>query len=223
MEQEFSSGQVGQAEQERSQLVCLRARRQQKRRYADRPGAWDRGHNYYMLKAKLLEMFEQTRNVIGMDRRFVSRFIYLTIALIQLTNGLRAGEAVYALYEWIKTGHTELELRTEKSNTYRPVFIPRELIPHYPQIRMAWGEMLTRISTLDIRHIKKGYINWMRRTLVNTHTLRYAFIRRLIDERVPADLIALILGHKKVETTYRYEKAYDARKLFKELYYSGKL
>jgi Phage integrase family. len=51
----------------------------------------------------------------------------------------------------------------------------------------------------------------------NPHSLRYAFIRHAIEKGYSAEVLALILGHKKIDTTLNYARNIKAEKILEEL------
>jgi hypothetical protein len=59
---------------------------------------------YRIIKAYLEEYYRRV-NLPNPKRLDIKRFIYYAIAMLQLTNGLRASEAIYALKEYLTKGN----------------------------------------------------------------------------------------------------------------------
>ncbi len=154
------------------------------------------------------------RDLVGRlrDARPVAR-AYISILLIQLSNGLRISEAVEAAFKWAETGRRKLRVRVRKRRDpyERLVVVPREL---------GRGERLAvaglRVHGLDtvVSRIK----SWTRKALgFNTHALRYAFISQLAERGVSAQLIAKLTGHKKLDYILSYTQKRAAEELLLRL------
>jgi hypothetical protein len=59
---------------------------------------------YRMLKVYLEEYYRKS-NLPNPKRLDIKRFLYYAIAMLQLTNGLRSTEAIYALKEYLTKGN----------------------------------------------------------------------------------------------------------------------
>jgi|GEM_PF-610793 len=165
-----------------------------------RLGRWDTGAPFDWLKNQILSLFRfYFRGFrVFWDKQTARHLCCATIALIQLRNGLRASEAIKAFETWISSKKTEFEVEA-KGGVMRPVIIPKIISRFYPTLKEA------RKIGGEIK--KKAYIAWMQRKIkVNSHTLRYAFIRKMVELNVPADVISKVIGHKSVEGTYYYEQ-----------------
>jgi len=171
---------------------------------------WDRGITFESLLAQLMNLYNQYTFAFFTDRgvRIARKLCYSAIGLIQLRNGLRAQEAIDSFYYWLETKEKVFYIRAKKHGEERPVKIPAML--KYPDLFEA--------SRLAGKITMRAYGKWVERKLgVNTHTLRYAFIRKLLDLEVPGDKISLVLGHRKPDTTYEYEKTYEKLRILEKI------
>jgi len=179
-------------------------------------GSWDKGLHFLDLRAKLLEKLRNSEAYARAKNRGKAPFFYWAVAFLQLTNGLRASEAVLAMYQWLKEGKDMFFIHALKGSDVRPVVVPEELIPYYGLLKECLNYLLFKHG--ELRKIIVNYIHYINRYFIaNTHTLRYAFIRYALEQGVDASHIAIMLGHKKLETTYDYARKFDATELLKKL------
>ena len=136
------------------------------------------------------------------------RRAYATVLYIQLRNGLRIYEAVQAALIWARTRERRIKVRAEKSGYERPVIIPRELGEEERRLILAYID-----EKADAR-IK----TWCRRFLgYNTHALRYAFISWMARQGYPAQLIARITGHTKLDYILYYTQRVKAEEILERI------
>ncbi|RLF14487.1 MAG: integrase [Thermoprotei archaeon] len=163
--------------------------------------AWDRGLDYERARRELLKIVRdrEAKGVRGLTRR-----AYAAVLLIQLTNGLRVAEACEAALKWASTGGREVKVRVlKRKDVYeRLVVIPKEL----------GGEerrLVAALSGEDPKRLAAKVKVFCKRALgYNTHALRYAFITHLARRGYPAQLIAKLTGHRKLDYILHYtEKA----------------
>ena len=133
--------------------------------------------------------------------RSVRRVAYFSIFLIQLLNGLRISEAVEAALVWAGSGVREVRVAVRKRRDpyERLVVIPKEL---GARERAAVATLLNE----DPRELVVRLKTFCRARLgYNTHALRYAFISYMgLEKKLPAQLIAKITGHKKLDHILHY-------------------
>jgi hypothetical protein len=184
-------------------------------------GAWDKGHHYLELKNEILKRLHNLESYARATNRGKGPFFYYATALLQLTNGLRASEAVIAMYKWLKEGKQMFFIQALKYNNPRPVCVPEELIQYYGLLRECLTYLLFRFA--ELKKIINNYMHFIGRRLVNTHTLRYAFIRYAVEQGLNATRIALIIGHKKLNTTMHYAQGYQAIDDLRALVYGLKI
>ena len=174
---------------------------------------WDRGINYDYLFSKLLNMYNQFLTLFSnlpTDKMIAKRFLYTSIALIQLRNGLRLSEAVEAIIHFSKTGERKFKIMPKKNNNERWVIILDFILQRDIQNALTFVQ--------DIKKLTQNYRMWLKNVVgINSHSLRYAFIRKMLDKGLNSTQIALILGHRKLETTYEYEKTYNSLRLLEDL------
>ena len=161
---------------------------------------WDMGVNYEDVRKRLLKALREAR---GKKR------VYISILYIQLVNGLRVGEAVYAFKRFLRTGEREFEIQAQKRGRSRPVFIPPEI-----QAREEYKWLLE----IDPQLLRRRLYWHARRTLgCNTHSLRYALISYLGRRGVAAQVIAKITGHRKLDRIIDYTREQLAREILRQL------
>jgi len=182
---------------------------------------WDRKIPFETLSKKLLEDF----NLLISEwyrknrKRYLSKqLIYLTIAIIQLYNGLRAGEAVEAFKEWINTGKDEVIIRVEKrkdKDAWRYAVIPAVVRFNRNVIERALDLGFSSLDEIK----KKNYEKWFLVTYnINTHTLRKAwesYVARNLNKDLA--LITAYQGRKTVESHLAYLRQEEAKEEIKKV------
>lgn len=138
---------------------------------------------------------------------------YYAIFLTQLGNGSRIGEAVDCMIKWVGNGKVEQSVRVEKrkDNYHRLMIIP-PIIRKDAEIKQAMQEIA------KFKNPKAAAEMFLHRAQeLNTHAFRYSFISHNSDK--PAQLIASMTGHKKLDHILHYtnRKAgeQELRRLFK--------
>ena len=178
-----------------------------------RPGTWDRGLDYDKLYRTLTGMLREHR------RRGAWRsFCYASVLLIQLRNGSRVSEALEAALAFAREGRREvyIEVRKRRDGLKRLMVLPREL---------SLDDMAACSSILDTPRDGRGRrlslfrvdLYARRRLGVNTHSLRYAFITRMLREGVHPAVIAKITGHSKLDYILRYTQMKRAEEILRGL------
>ena len=160
--------------------------------------AWDRGLNFRAERRRLVKLIKSE----GMgSSRSVRRVAYFSVLLIQLSNGLRISEAVDAALAWAGSGRREVRVAVRKRRDpyERLVVIPKEL---GARGRAAVATLLNEDSGKLVVRLK----TFCRAALgYNTHALRYAFISYMgLEKKLPAQLIAKMTGHKKLDHILHY-------------------
>jgi integrase len=162
---------------------------------------WDRGLDYdatYNLILKHLMKTEDPHDVF---------------LLTQLRNGSRIGEAVEAIRQACQQGlgpGGELRIRTEKGGNPRLVVIPED-VPKYMLQRAC--EWLSSVRSPKVAISKYSLVEFG----FNTHSLRYAFITKLVKQGIPPSIIAKITGHKKLDRLITYTESKIAEELLRKL------
>ncbi len=175
-------------------------------------GKWDKGVDFTHMKQSLeiglrskagmlLSVLPNRDDLIG------KRFIYDSILYTQLLNGSRIMEAKKILITWLDTGKDKFEITAEKTNVNRPAIVPR-LLQQYKTLYNVYRDLLEKAN----KYILSDYCK--RNYGINTHSLRYAFIRYSLEKGADAFTLALIMGHKKIDQTLAYARKIEATKLF---------
>ncbi len=165
---------------------------------------FDSGLSYEYLISKIMTLYNSFATIWQTERnkKTAVSLLYSATALTQLTNGLRSAEAVESMINFIRTREREFKIKAKKHGNERWVIIPRTIV--WGDLSQAYG-MVGRISL-------GGYRKWVKRKVgCNTHTLRYAFIRKCLSSGLNADRTAIIIGHRRLTTTYEYEKEYNSK------------
>ena len=162
---------------------------------------------YRIIKANLEEYYRRV-NLPNTKRLDVKRFLYYAIAILQLTNGLRASEAIYALKEYLTKGNKSFSMLAEKSNKERWVYVPDILVSMTPTLK-TYLDILKTIS----RH---SYNTFLERNLgINPHTLRYAFIDKAIRKMGVGDTI-VYMGYASPKHLMEYYRTIRAKEKLME-------
>ena len=160
-------------------------------------GTWDAGVNFDQVLRRIMKIREYAKT---MKRPRLLRA--MNVALIQITNGLRISEAVECYYKFLLRGDRELEVRVRKTkDKYRLCVVPDVI----DATDIAMNRKLPPASTSSIRTLIYLHLN------VNTHSLRYAFINKLLEKGVDLPTISKIVGHRKLETLLTYVQEKRAR------------
>jgi len=176
-------------------------------------GRWDKGVSYDYLFSKLLNLYNQLITIYNTmkDKGIAKRIVYVATAIIQLRNGLRESEAVESFLHFIEAGERKFRIQAKKNNNERWVIIPDFLIQKDLHDAFIYSE-------IKRDKFRFNYKMWVKNNLqINTHSLRYAFIKKMMDRGVTSDKIAIILGHKKLDTTFRYQQKYDSLRILEDL------
>ena len=157
------------------------------------------------------------------------RLFYVATALIQLRNGLRAEEAVKATIYAVEKNLREFDLKAVKHGDLRTVVLPKAI--RLDDLRDIVHKMLAFYHNKKSKHpkyntteklIAQAYKQWVyekeREILKNSHSLRYAFVEKARQEGIPADQIAAMLGHKTVNTTFKYIRTMESKEKLKDLF-----
>jgi len=139
---------------------------------------------------------------------------YAAIALIQLTNGSRASEAVRAFQQYLRTREAKLSVRISKKRS------PQERLMVIPQS----VQRLDLTACVDLADIAEGrlvnrYKVWVKRNLgLNSHSLRYAFVTHLITAGLEPTLVAKITGHSKLDFVLHYTQRKRAEDILESIF-----
>ncbi len=162
---------------------------------------WDRGLDYDSTYNVLLKHLLKTED---------PHDVFL---LTQLRNGSRVGEAVEAIRQACQRGlgpGDELYLQAEKKGNQRLMVIPDD-VPKYMLQRAC--EWLSRVRSPKVAVAKYSLVTFN----FNTHSLRYAFITKLVKQGVPPSVIAKITGHRTLNRLITYTEAKTAEELLRGL------
>lgn len=189
---------------------------------------FDRGIDYGTIKEKLIiamnklyEMYKEEEKKLT-----VNRLVYNTIALIQLKNGSRISEAVKAFVIFINKGiGDKIIVRISKTGAIKVMKTGKKKRSKVRYRKMAWPKWISddiynllkndeivndliRVGTL-----KKRVLDYLARNFeCNTHSLRYACINFMINEKkIPINIVSKYVGHGNVQQmiTYTQQKHVD--------------
>ena len=193
--------------------------------------SWDKGLDfdniYRLFERDIVKIREKLNNGI-VYKKDIKRLAYLTIALFQLRNGCRIGEAIEGMIlicknnnnlNWNKPIEVRVKVeKTKKTVSYRDMVLPSIITKHDVE--------LIRDAVLDLENAKKPRMRiytWLKNHYgINTHSLRYAFITKYAVMNTSPQLIAKMTGHVNLNhiVTYTQEKVakqmlYDLEKHIK--------
>ena len=178
--------------------------------------AWDKGLDYNETKKKLLAEIKKRRKETTM--RSTKQLAYLIILLTQLENGSRVGEAIEAIYKISKNFDVEVDVPVEKrkDGMLRKIFLPKE-IRKEDILRIA-GFIIQEYEQKGKKRLVVRISNFARKNLgFNTHALRYAFITKQAKEGTPAQIIAKMTMHARLDYILYYTQQQKAEEILKNL------
>ncbi len=134
----------------------------------------------------------------------IKRFLYYSIALLQVTNGLRSSEAIKCLQIFLKKKEKEISIIAGKSKLERWVIIPPILFDYYNELK-KYGEILKNVR-------KQSYYNFIKNNLgVNPHSLRYAFINYMISKGIEPEKLVVYMGYSSFKHMINYYRVASAK------------
>ncbi len=77
---------------------------------------------YRVIRSNLEEYFNLVK-LSNPRRSYVKRLMYYAVSYLQITNGLRASEAIFAMKEFLTKGNKNFKILAEKSNKERWVIV----------------------------------------------------------------------------------------------------
>jgi integrase len=198
---------------------------------------FDRGLDYIDIKKRLVDDYKKKYDeldnsviLMGNQKILCNQIIYLILSLIQLRNGSRSIEAVWAFRNFIKKRNFNdtILVKIAKSESFKYDRKTKE--KYKTKIRhrkivfpISWINFDT--ETIDNIEMKSSIISDNRlkkRTLdyllkyhdCNTHSLRYCFINYMINEKkVPLNDVAKTVGHVDLSMLTRYTQAKNIDKV----------
>ena len=160
---------------------------------------WDKGldfDNIYRLFERDIEKIREKLNNGIIYKKDIKSLAYLTIALFQLRNGCRIGEAIEGMIlicknnnnlNWNKPIEVRVKVeKTKKTVSYRDMVLPSIITKHDVE--------LIQDAVLDLENAKRPRMRiytWLKNHYgINTHSLRYAFITKYAVMNTSPQLIA---------------------------------
>ncbi len=156
-------------------------------------------------------------------KKDIKSLAYLIIALFQLRNGCRIGEAIEGMiilcknkdnFNWNKNIEVRVKVeKTKKTISYRNMVLPSIIKKE---------DILTIESVIyDLEKSKRPRMRiytWLKNHYgINTHSLRYAFITKFAEMNTSPQLIAKITGHVNLNHLITYTQKKTADKILRDL------
>jgi hypothetical protein len=202
---------------------------------------FDRNLSYEDIKEKLLsdlrKKYDKVENLDTNDnsfkskeRIFVNQLTYLILAILQLKNGSRSIESVWAFNNFIKKRNfnetilvkiaksecVKYDNKTKKQYKtkirYRKMVFPISWI----NIDKETYDLIEKYSSeISDDRLKKRTLDYLLKYHnCNTHSLRYCFINYMINEKkVPLNDVAKTVGHVNLDQLCRYTQAKNIDKV----------
>jgi len=162
---------------------------------------------YHIIRSNLEEYYNLVR-LPNPKRSHIKRLMYYAIAYLQITNGLRASEAIFAMKEFLTKGNKKFQMLAEKSNKERWVIVAEPLASMAPLLK-------TYLDTLKSIN-RSNYKEFLRYNMgINPHTLRYVFISRAV-KIVGAEDTMTYMGYKDFRHMMEYYRTIRSRELLEE-------
>ncbi|MFZ8800855.1 MAG: hypothetical protein ACO2ON_01595 [Candidatus Nanopusillus sp.] len=134
----------------------------------------------------------------------IRRFLYYSIAYLQLTNGLRSTEAIKSLQLFLKKKEKVLKIIAGKSKMERLVIIPPLLFEYYDELK-KYSDILDKIN-------KKNYYTFIKENLgINPHSLRYAFIDYMLSRGLLPEELVVFMGYTSFKHMINYYRVASAK------------
>jgi len=163
---------------------------------------------YQIIRSNLEEYFNLVK-LPNPKRSYIKRLMYYAIAYAQITNGLRASEAIYALKEFLTKSNKKFKMLAEKSNKERWVIIAEPLASMAPVLK-------TYLDTL--KNINRGnYKEFLKYNMgINPHTLRYVFIKKAV-KKIGVEDTMVYMGYKDFKHIMEYYRTIRSEERLEEL------
>jgi len=163
---------------------------------------------YRTIRSNLEEYFNLVK-LPNPKRSYIKRLMYYAIAYLQITNGLRASEAIFAMKEFLTKGNKKFQMLAEKSNKERWVIVAEPLASMAPVLK-------TYLDTL--KNINRGnYKEFLRYNMgINPHTLRYVFIKKAV-KKIGAEDTMTFMGYKDFKHLLEYYRTIRSAERLEEV------
>jgi len=162
---------------------------------------------YHIIRSNLEEYYNLVR-LPNPKRSHIKRLMYYAIAYLQITNGLRASEAIFAMKEFLTKGNKKFQMLAEKSNKERWVIVAEPLASMAPLLK-TYLDTLKSINRSNYKEFLKYNMG------INPHTLRYVFISRAV-KIVGAEDTMTYMGYKDFRHMMEYYRTIRSRELLEE-------
>jgi integrase len=134
----------------------------------------------------------------------IRRFLYYSIAYLQLTNGLRSTEAIKGLQLFLKRKEKVLKIIAGKSKLERLIIIPPLLFDYYDELK-KYSDILDKIN-------KRNYYNFIKNNLgINPHSFRYAFIDYMLSKGLTPEELVVYMGYSSFKHMINYYRIASAK------------
>ncbi len=163
---------------------------------------------YQIIRSNLEEYYNLVK-LPNPKRSYIKRLMYYAIAYLQIINGLRASEAIFAMKEFLTKGNKKFQMLAEKSNKKRWIIVSEPLASMAPVLK-------TYLDTL--KNINRGnYKEFLRYNMgINPHTLRYVFISKAV-KKIGAEDTMVYMGYKDFRHMMEYYRTIRSEELLEEL------
>ena len=188
--------------------------------------SWDKGLDfdsmYRLFERDIMEIKEKIRKGI-IYKKDIKSLTYLIIALFQLRNGCRIGEAIEGMILICKSKSnlnwdSPIEVRVKVEKTKKTISY-RDMV--LPSIVKKEDIELIKDVVLDLENAKRPRMRiytWLKNHYgINTHSLRYAFITKYATMNTSPQLIAKITGHVNLNHIITYTQEKVAKQMLQDL------
>ena len=178
-----------------------------------RPHSWDYEVDFNEMKAVLLsdlELLLRYPNCFGGKCR-KRVFHHLSVALLCLLNGLRVSEGIEAFWravsgDFVRSSSNlhRVHVRVRKKRgreEFRDAYI-------HPLVLKGIKDLGIKASDRDLNLTRQSVSVFLARNYgVNPHSLRYSFVSKMVERKVPLPIVCRIMHHSKLDFVLHYTSA----------------
>lgn len=162
---------------------------------------WDKGVHYDYAYGRLVSLVRKAEYPAS---------CYAAVLLVQLVNATRVSEAVRAFREFLKRDASEVRVQVSKRR--KPV---KRLVVKPAEVDAVRALCADLADVDEGRLINRVKVFAVRRLGINTHSLRYAGVTRLLRLGLTPPEVAKITGHATLDEVLTYTQRVTAEEVLR--------